>query len=45
MQMPDITGLIILAYIGMAALAAIIIGGGGWLLYHLSKALIMYLGA
>lgn len=41
---PDLTPLFYLAVVGLVAIALVVIGGGGWLLYHLYRALALYLG-
>ena len=44
-RMPDLTPLFWLAGVGLVCLGLIIVFGGGWLLYHLVSALVLYLGA
>ena len=43
-RMPDLSGLFFLAMFGLACAAILIVGGGGWVAYHLFQALSLYLG-
>lgn len=43
-NLPDLSGLIYFAFFGMAC-AAVVAIGGGWLLYHLTRAVLLYVGA
>lgn len=42
---PDLTLLFWLAVVGMISVVIVVIGGGGWLAYHLYQALALYMGA
>ena len=44
-MMPDLTPIFHLAMFGLFCGALIVIAGGGWLAYHLFKAVSLYLGA
>lgn len=44
MYLPDLTPIFYLAFFGLVCGAIILLGGGGWLLYHLWMALSLYLG-
>jgi len=45
MKLPDLTLLFYLAGFGLFCAAILIIGGGGWLGYHLIRAILFYVGA
>ncbi len=42
---PDITPLFYLAIFGLFCAAVLVLGGGGWLLYHLIAAVALYAGS
>lgn len=42
---PDLTLLFWLAVIGLVSVAIVVIGGGGWVAYHLYHAITLYVGA
>lgn len=43
-QLPDLTPIFYLALVGLISIAIVVIGGGGWVIYHLTKALLLYNG-
>lgn len=43
-DLPDLRPLFALAIFGLICAAILVIGGGGWLLWHLVMALRLYLG-
>lgn len=45
MKLPDLTPLFYLAGFGLFCAAILIIGGVGWLAYHLTRAVLFYVGA
>lgn len=44
-NLPDLSGLFGFAIFGMVCTALVVIGGGAWLLYHLTRAVLFYVGA
>lgn len=42
--LPDLTPLFYLAIVGIISIAIVVIGGGGWIVYHVTKALLLYNG-
>lgn len=43
-RLPDLSGLIYFATFGMFCAGLLVVFGGGWLLYHLGFALMLYWG-